>query len=387
VLNELENKIMELEGVDDLYGLSSDHMVSVTVKFRVGEDAEKAKIRLLQKLSQNMGLKPLGVSDPKVVAINPDDLPQITYAIAYTPKSQTGVLSEQDAQIYLRQIANLVKDHLKTIDHVTTLDLVGGIKKNLVIELDLDALKSKNLDVGRVAEVLQKNILSLPSGSFHLEDGQRVFLETKGTVNSLEELSRIVLSLHEGQAIFLGDVAKIRYGQKRLESYTQFATASGSAPAVLLGVGKQVGSNGVFFTQEVKEALSQFQAKLPKDLTFSVIQDEGAEAQMATGHLIVDLLESILIVVLILVAFLGRKNALNTATSIPLILSLVFLYAFVVGYDINRISLFALILVIGMLVDDSIVVVENIHRHLEERHESGKTKLQAILEASSEVGP
>jgi len=136
----------------------------------------------------------------------------------------------------------------------------------------------------------------------------------------------------------------------------------------------------------VEEEMQNIETFLPNDVTLSKIQDEGEKAGEATSHLIKDLILSIVIVVGVLIFFLGVKNALNTATSIPLILALVFLFAYLDGDNINRITLFALILVIGMLVDDSIVVVENIHRHLEERVHTGETKLQAILAATQEVG-
>ena len=132
--------------------------------------------------------------------------------------------------------------------------------------------------------------------------------------------------------------------------------------------------------------MQDIEKTLPNDIILSKIQDEGVNAAEATSHLIKDLILSIVIVMGVLVIFLGFKNALNTATSIPLILALVFIFAYLGGDNINRITLFALILVIGMLVDDSIVVVENIHRHLEARIHTGKTKLEAILNATQEVG-
>lgn len=140
--------------------------------------------------------------------------------------------------------------------------------------------------------------------------------------------------------------------------------------------------NAVNFTESIDEKMQEIQKTLPQDIVITKIQDEGEKASEATSHLIKDLILSIVIVVGVLVIFLGFKNALNTATSIPLILALVFLFAYINGDNINRITLFALILVIGMLVDDSIVVVENIHRHLEERIHTGETKLQAILAAT-----
>ncbi len=415
ITNELENKIMELEWIDEVFSVSADNYVWVMVKFKVWEDLEDAKIRLNQKLAQNMELKPIWVESPIIKAINPDELPQITYAIYYDSKDK---LSENEKQIYLRQIANIVKNKLKVIKNVTTLDIVWWIKKNIVISLDLEKIEALNTDIMQVYETLKKNNLSLPNWNFHLENGERVFLETSGKLNSIEELKKLVISNIWWKIIYLWDIAEFSYWEKRLSNYTVYSEnktphpnpllwkereqkENASTPlssegegsgvrsdsAVLLGIWKQVWTNWVFVTDEIKSVMQEIIKQLPKDIKVKIIADEWHEAQLATSDLIKDLIESIIIVVIILVLFLWWKNALNTATSIPLILSLVFLYALIVGYNINRISLFALILVIWMLVDDSIVVVENIHRHLEERVQTGKSKLQAILEAVQEVGP
>lgn len=385
ITNELENKIMELEWIDEVFSVSADNYVWVMVKFKVWEDLEKAKIRLNQKLAQSMDLKPIWVEEPIIKAINPDELPQITYAIYYDGKK---VLSEQEKQIYLRQIANIIKNELKIIKNVTTLDIVWWIKKNIVISLDLDKLEALNTDIMEVYNILKKNNLSLPNGNFNNENWERIFLETSGKLNTIEELKKLIISNKDAKVVYLWDVANFSYWEKRLSSYSLFSKKENIwNSSVLLWIWKQVWTNWVFVTNEIKNQMEKVIKELPKDIKIEIIADEWHEAKLATWHLIKDLIESIIIVVVILVLFLWWKNALNTATSIPIILSLVFLYAYIVWYNINRISLFALILVIWMLVDDSIVVVENIHRHLEERVQEGKTKLQAILEAVQEVWP
>ncbi len=385
ITNELENKIMEIEWIDEVFWVSADNYVGVMAKFKVWENAEYAKIRLQQKLSENIDLKPLGVETPRIKAITPDELPQITYAISYIGKD---IASEQEKQIYLRQIANTIKDKLKLIPHVTTLDIVWGIKNNIVIFLDLEKIESLHTDIMEVYQVLQKNNVSLPNGNFHLSNGERVFLETSGKLNTIEELKKLIISDKNDKIIYLWDIATFSHWEKLLPSYTFFSNKEHIwNTSVLLWIWKQVGSNGVFVTNDIKSEMENIQKQIPSDIQISIIQDEWHEAQWATNHLITDLILSIIIVVFILILFLWWKNALNTATSIPLILSLVFLSAFIAWYDINRISLFALILVIWMLVDDSIVVVENIHRHLEERIQSGKNKQEAILEAVQEVWP
>lgn len=409
ITDELENKIMELEWIDETYWVSNENYAWVMVKFKVWQDKEKAKIRLTQKLEENMDLKPLWVENPIIKSIDPDELPQITYAVSYNkdlPQSRSsskegsskvlplnkgeleGVLSTQDQSIYLRQIANIIKNELKKLPNVTTLEIVWWNKKNIVVELDLAKLEAKNADIMQVYDILQKNNLSLPAWDLNLNSWEKIALETNGNIDNIENLKKLVIYKSWDSILYLWDIADIRYWEKRLSYATKYSDKNTIwENAVLLWVWKQIWTNWVFVTEAVKEKVSELQKTLPKNIKISVIQDEWEQAREATSDLIKDLIESILIVIVILVIFLWFKNALNTATSIPLILSLVFLYAYIVWYNINRISLFALILVIWMLVDDSIVVVENIHRHLEERVHTWETKLQAILKAVQEVWP
>ncbi|MDD3302786.1 MAG: efflux RND transporter permease subunit [Candidatus Gracilibacteria bacterium] len=386
ITDELENKIMEIEGIDEVFSSSNENYVGVMVKFKVGIDKEKAKIRLLQKLDQNLDLKPIGVSDPIIKAIDPDELPQITYAITYKNNNKN-LLNTQERYIYLRQIANIIKQELKTIKDITTMEIVGGINGNLYIELDLDKLKAKNVDLLQVYEALKKNDISIPVGNIK-NNNENTQIEIKSSYNNAEKLKKLIVSDINGNTIFLDEIANIKIGQKKLNNISLYSDKTQlGTESVFIGVGKQVGSNSVFVTKDIESKVEELKEKLPKDIEIKEIQNEGEKAEIATNELIRDLILSIVIVIIILIAFLGVKNALNTATSIPLILSLVFLFAYLVGDNINRITLFALILIIGMLVDDSIVVVENMHRHLEERKENKKTKLEAILNAVNEVGP
>lgn len=400
ITDELENKIMELEWIDETYWVSNENYAWVMVKFKVWQDKEKAKIRLTQKLEENLDLKPLWVENPIIKSIDPDELPQITYAIIYTPPQSTsswameaspseqGELSIENQSIYLRQIANIVKNELKKLQNVTTLEIVWWNKKNIVVEIDLAKLEAKNADIMQIYDILQKNNLSLPAWDLNLSSWEKIALETNGSINDIEKLKKLVIFKSWDSILYLWDIADVRYWEKRLNYATKYSDENTLwENAVLLWVWKQIWTNWVFVTEAVKEKVSELQKTLPKNIKISVIQDEWEQAREATSDLIKDLIESILIVVVILVIFLWFKNALNTATSIPLILSLVFLYSYIVWYNINRISLFALILVIWMLVDDSIVVVENIHRHLEERVHTWETKLQAILKAVQEVWP
>lgn len=386
LLDPLEDKIMELEWIDEVFWNAWDNFVAVMAKFEVGVEKEKAKIRLLQKINENLDLQPDWVKAPVVKSIDPDDLPQITYALSF--KKNNGLkLTKEEQGIYLGEVAKKIKNEMRKEANITTLDIVWAKQRDISINVDTGLLEAKNLDILQIYEVIKKNNIWLPAGDI-VNGKEKVFVETYGSLTTPEMLKNLIIMKTEEGVVSLSDVATVEYGNERNVSYTSFWDKTWlQKTAVLFGVGKKIGTNAVFVGETIKKRIEQIKKQLPNNVELHIIQDEGANAKEATSHLIKDLIESILIVIWILILFLGFKNALNTATSIPLILSLVFLYAYVMGENINRITLFALILVIGMLVDDSIVVVENIHRHLEERLFTGKTKLQAILDSVNEVGP
>jgi len=381
VVSPLENKIMELEGIDDVYGYATDNFWGVMVKFHVWVDKEKAKIRLIQKIRENMMLKPLWVKDPLIQTIDPDELPQIVYAIKYTGNK----LNDEQSYIYLRQIANILKEKIKTIKNVTTLDIVWGYKKNIVVELDLSKIEAKNTDIMAIYQALQKNNINLPAWNINQPSGEKIFVELNWKFDDIEKLKKLVVGNVMGNIIYLEDVANIKYWVKRLNKSSKYYSQNWEYKMVLLGVWKAIWTNAVFVTQDVQKKVEQVKKELPKDIDIEVVQNEWKKAQDATNMLLINLVESIIIVFLVLAVYLGAKDAFNTAVSIPLTLALVFAFALIAWENINKITLFALILVLWMLVDNSTVVVENVSRHLRERIKTWKTKLQAVLEWTQEV--
>ena len=382
VVSPLENKIMELEWIDEVYGVAWDNYWAVMAKFHVWVDKEKAKIWLIQKIRENMILKPLGVQDPIINTIDPDELAQIVYSISI--KWDT-TLTQKETYIYLRQVANIIKDKLKTIENVTTLDIVGGYKKDLIVELNLAQIESKNVDIMQVYQALKKNNISLPSGDITSKSGTKIFVETLWRIETKKQLEKLVIWNFDWNIVYLEDIAKIKLSTRRIDKISSFSNSSGKSQMVLLGIGKALWTNAVFVTEDIQERMKSIQVELPKNIELTVISNQWEKAKLATNMLLVNLVQSVVIVFFVLMLYLWAKNAFNTAVSIPLTLWAVFVIAFIAWENINKITLFALILVLGMLVDNSTVVVENIARHLQERVHTGNTKLQAVLQWTQEV--
>lgn len=379
IVNPLENKIMELEWIDEVYWFAYDNYAWVMAKFKVWIDKEKAKIRINQKLAENIEEKPFWVWNPIIKAIDPEELSQITYAINYTWNE----LKQEDAQIYLRQIANLIKEKIKTIPNITTMEIVGWIKKDIIIELDLEKIESKNTDVMQIYQILSKNNINLPN--WDIRNGEKIFVSTNWKIQKIEELKKIVIWNTNWKILYLEDVRDIKCWTKILNKSVVYSDKNWNYESILIWFWKQVWTNSVFITNDVIKRMEEIKKELPKNIDIKIIQNEWETAKKATNMLIINLAQSIFIVFIVLALYLWIRDALNTAVSIPLSLALVFLVALILWDNINRITLFALILVLWMLVDNSTVVVENVWRHLKERIHTGKTKLQAVLEWTQEV--
>lgn len=392
VTSTIENKIMELEWIDEVYSVSWENYAWVMAKFNVWVDKEKAKIRLTQKLQENIELKPIEVSSFLVKAIDPDELPQITYAISYKNTWNNLELNEEDKYIYLRQIANIVKERIKIVKNVTTIDIVWWYKKDIIIELDNEKLESHNIDILNVYNVIKTNNISSPVWDLYLNSKEKININVNWKIWELKDIENIIVWNTSDKVVYLKDVSNIKYWVKKLDKTSLIVENSDSKPAylninesVLIGFWKKIWTNSIFVTDDIKEEIEKLEIELPKNIEIIKIQDEWETAKNATNMLVMNLVQSIIIVVIILTLSLWFKNALNTAISIPLTLFSIFSISLFIWENINRITLFALILVLWMLVDDSTVVVENISRHMQTRKEEWKTKLEAILNAIKEV--
>lgn len=383
IISPLENKIMELEWVDEVYWIAEDNYWSVMVKFHVWIDKEKAKIRLNQKLSENNYLKPLWVSNPIITTIDPDELSQIVFWISYIDKNSN--LSDQEIYSYLKQIANILKQNFKTIENTTTLNIVWWLKKNIIINFDLKKIEANDINILYIYDLLKTNNYNSSLWNIYLNNLEKISLDLKWKLNEINDLKKIIIKKSDDKIIYLEDIAKINYWVDRIKTSSLISDENWTYKTVFLWVWKAIWTNWVFVTKQIVNKLNEIKKTLPKDVKITNIFDEWIKAKNATNMLIINLFQSILIVIVVLAFYLWIKNALNTAISIPLTLWMVFVLALIFWENINRITLFALILVLWMLVDDSTVVVENINRHLNERIKTWKSKLDAILIAIKEV--
>jgi multidrug efflux pump subunit AcrB len=382
VIKSIENKVRELVGVDKIYGYATDGYVSVMVTFQVGVKQEDAKTRLYDKMYANYDLRPYNIKDVIIRSIDPEDLPQVTYAITY---SGSDILDIKEQGQYLQNIAKTLREHIKTVPGTTAIDIVWWYSNDISIELSPKQIEVFGLDilfvVGKLKEVFGKYMI----GEATTEDGRFAIYIDQDT-DTMNRLKNFPILINWSKKVLLQDIASIHTGPIDITKRYEYVSSGKISQTVFLWVAKLKWTNAVHIVESVHEVVNEVRKTLPNNINIVTIQDEWETAREATSELMLHLFVSIAIVLVILIIFLWVRDAINAAFCIPMVLGIVFIVALVLGLDINRITLFALILSLGILVDDSIVMVENNSRHLAMMHRTWKTKHEAIIDSVREVG-
>ncbi|MCG9890030.1 MAG: efflux RND transporter permease subunit [Thermosynechococcaceae cyanobacterium MS004] len=400
----IEAKLRELNGVEHIYSASQNSGAKVTVQFFVGENWENSLFRLQNHLYNHQDLLPPGASyGVKPIII--DDVPIVTLTV--TGKNYS------DNQ--LRRIGERLLEDLRSIPNTANLTLTGGQPRTLRVDLDPDRLASYRLSPAEITQRLQGENVQLPAGDVLLGD-TRLFLQGGSLFQSAQDVEGIIVGFGQStpangggtatSPIYLRDVASVvdEFGDRLTESRISFrqdwdVTAPYPAPsstameefvtqpAITIGIAKQKGTNAVTVAQSIFRRLEELKPQLPPGVEVAVTRNDGQTAARAVGDLYQSLGIAIVTVVALLVLFLGWREASIVAFVIPLTLAGTLAVGWVSGQTINRITLFALILALGTLVDDAIAITENIHRYFEEN--PGMTwpqKLEAATSAVAELG-
>ena len=381
VTREMEQVFSEIEWIDDIQGTSRPNMAGVMVSFEVGMDKEVATTRLYNKIYSNLDLSPYGIERPEVEPIDPDEIPVYTVAVYHEDKP----LDDQENMLQLRKIWDQLVDEFKQVDGTTRFYLNWAEQEFVNVLFDLEKMESRWVDLTQVIQTIQENNENAPGWGIMYDDTlDRV--EVSGEYQSINDLEKLVVGYQEGSPVYLEDISKIYKWASPQRHHTFFTNHEISTDAVYIGVAKAPEKNSIFLIEDLEEKISKLQDDLPEGYHIKAVQDEWETAEDATNMLMSNLFQAVGIVFLVLLFYLGFRDALNNSIAIPLALGITFFIALNIWDNVNRITLFALILVLGMLVDNSTVVVENISRHLEERVSSWKDRLQAIKDAVNEVG-
>ena len=355
LVRPLEKRMYEIPGVDHVYSVAGDGYGMVTVRFDVGEDQEESITKVHGKLFSVMDDAPRGATQPLVKPHSIDDVPIVTltlHSAAY----------DSDA---LRQIALHLEDEVRALEDVAQTFIVGGEPKQITVTLDPARLAARGVTPGEVSMALDGANARLQAGDFAAAN-QVYRVDIGAPLATPGEVGAVVVTSRGGGPVYVRDVADIRSGYGERESYV-FHAESGGDPenAVTLAVAKRAGANATVLSDEILERVAQARDRIiPAAVDVEVTRNYGETAGEKAGELIFHLLVATLSVTLLIGIFLGWREALVVLVAVPVTLALTLFVYYAFGYTLNRITLFALIFSIGILVDDAIVVVENIYRHL-----------------------
>lgn len=382
VVKPLQTIMGALPGVKHTFGYASNDFGVVTVQFDVGENQVDSLVKLYNQLMQNMDKMPPDTQQPLIKPINVDDVPILTLAVT----------SDELSGFDLRDVALKLVENLRNIPGVSFTEVVGGKKRAVNVWLDAQKIALTGMSLEQISKMLKGSNVSLPVGSL-VNNNQNLPVRVNGFLGNAEEVGEIIIGIVNGRPIYLKDIATIKDGPMETETDTRIGYgidsphySRGEKPAVTVSLAKKPGTNAVTVADAVLAKLDELKLSvLPANVSVSVTRNDGEKANAAVNLLMEHLAIAVGSVIIIMVLFLGWREAGIVTLTVPLILFIVLFVGYISGQTINRITLFALILSLGLLVDAAIVVIENIHRHIHNGFDP-KDFDGLMIRATNEIG-
>jgi multidrug efflux pump subunit AcrB len=378
----MEKLLWEIPGVEYIYSTSRDSESLVIVRFKVGQDVERSLVKVTEKLRSNVDRIPHGVSMPLIKPKSIDDVPILALTFH----------SARYDHLTLRRLVSEVDDSVKAVPLVAETMVIGGARREIRLLLDPVRLASRNLSAAGLVPMLRQANRQFRAGGL-TTNNQEVIVETGAFLTSAADVGNVVVGVFGNRPVYLRDVAEIVDGAEEPSNYVFFghgaarSSWSDEEPAVTLSVAKRPGANAISVAEEVLRKIETLKGTLiPSDVTVSITRHYGKTAAEKSNELLLHMGIAVIGVSLLIWLTLGWRESAIVAVAIPATLALTLLVFYLLGFTLNRITLFALIFSIGILVDDAIVVVENIVRHFHLPHNRGRSWSAIALEAVSEVG-
>jgi len=383
----LERLLSQIDGVEYVYSMSQPGQAVVTVRFYVGEDREDSLIKLYNKIAMNTDIVPPGVTGWVVKPIEIDDVPIVNVTL----------WSQRYDDFQLRRVAEQVEIELQAVRSTARTEVFGGRRRQITVRIDPERLAAHNVTALQVSQLLEGANANLRAGSF-TRDNREVLVDSGSFFQTARELESLVVGVFDGRPVYIRDVAEVADGPEEAAAYARIAFGPAADapwsdprlrardfPAVTIAVAKQKGSNAVRVARGLERKLEELQGGvIPAGVEVLITRNYGETANEKVNELVGELASAVVLVVGLIALTLGWREALVVATAVPLTFSLTLLINYLAGYTINRVTLFALILSLGLVVDDPIVDVENIFRHLRLRLQKPR---DAVLAAVNEVRP
>ncbi len=383
VIQPIEKIISNIKGVEHVYSTSMNGMGMLTVQFFVGEDVERSLVKLYNEMMKNMDRMPQGATMHLVKSRAIDDVP----ALAFT------LWSDKMGDYQIRQVAEVVGNEIKKIPDVAQVNVVGGQSRQVKVMLDKDKMAQSKLDFGAITQTLQANNAQMQSGN--IVTGDMVYsVQTGNFFTNVEEVKNLIVGTNDNQPVYLYQIAEVEDGPEVPKQYVSFGYGAASGDkkadmpddysAVTISIAKKKGADAMKLAEVVINKVEHLKKDvITNDIHVDVTRNYGETASHKVSELLFHLSIAIVVVTLFVMLAMGWRGGLVVFLSVPVTFALTLFAYYFLGYTLNRITLFALVFVTGIVVDDSIVIAENMHRHFKMKK---LPPLQAALYAINEVG-
>ena len=402
IVKPLERKLREVRGIEHVYGMAMENVGIVNVMYYIGENREDSNLKLYDKVMQNMDVMPKGVMQPSVKPFDIDiDIPIVT--VAFYPKTKSTI-----DDVALFEMVRKVQQKINAVENVAKTTLKGARKAQYNIEVDMGKLSAYHLSLGQIMQAVQSIAVDVPDVKGRTKENKLVIFGVKNAIESIDDVGNVIVAQYMGSPIYLKDVALVTSGvdiqnfqtakillkekstnsaTQNNESETVKATFSEERNQITMTIAKLAGTNAVFVAEDVVEILKSYENEFEKlGIGYLITRNYGVRANEAVNELMHHLIITIVIIALMLVFALGWRESIIVTFTVPAILAVTLFTAWITGQTMNRITLFALLLSLGLLVDAAIIVIENIHRHLHSHGVEDREMGELLVEATDEIG-
>ncbi|MCH3991367.1 MAG: efflux RND transporter permease subunit [Prevotella sp.] len=383
VVQPMEKIVSNIKGVEHVYSTSMNGMGMLTVQFYVGQDPERSMVKLYNEIMKNMDHMPQGVTMPLIKSRSIDDVPVLAFTL----------WSNKMSGYELRQVSEVVGNEIKKIPNVAQVKITGGQNRQIRVILDKDKMAESHLDFETIAQALQANNAQAEEGN--IVTGDQVYsVRTGNFFSDKDDVRNMIVGTDHNQPVYLYQVAKVTDGPENPRQYVSFSYGAADAKekakmpddysAVTVSIAKKKGADAMKLAEAAITKVKHLKENvITNDIHVTITRNYGATASQKVSELLLHLIIAIIAVTLFVMLAMGWRGGLVVFMSVPITFALTLFAYYFLGYTLNRITLFALVFVTGIVVDDSIVIAENMHRHFKMQN---LPPLQAAIFAINEVG-
>ncbi len=382
ITEPLEKKLREISGVEHIYSMSMPNMALVNVVYYIGENREISNLKLYDKIMQNMDEMPKNVMQPIIKPFDIDNSIPIVNIVFYQKNNK---LPYNKFLTYIEH----TQLNISAIKNVSKTALKGERKEQYNVDIDINKLAGYNLSLGQVVGGIQSIAARTPNVNAKTKENELVIMSIKSALESVKDVENIIVAQYMGSTIYLKDIATVTDGiEVQKKQSAQIILKDGTVyDQITLEISKLAGTNAVHVSNEIKEYLQENEKELEKfGIAYKISRDYGVRADVAVDELVHHIVITIAIIFIMLIVFLGWRESLIVTFTIPAILAITLFIAYVSDQTINRITLFAFLLSLGLLVDAAIIVIENIHRHLHDDESEHQSMDELLIKATDETG-